>query len=101
MARNAVADERTVYDAVVRGRLASQDKKAATRVIQNMGLTVSDAIRIMMSLTAKEGCLPFEIRQPMPNAATHEAIEELKSGKGKKFATVEGLMADLEDDSND
>ena len=36
--------------------------------------------------------LPFEVR--IPNAATRRAIAELESGKGKRFATADRLIAD-------
>ena len=40
-------------------------------------------------------------RPCIPNAETREAIAELSGGKGKKFSSVEALMADLHDDSDD
>jgi DNA-damage-inducible protein J len=45
---------------------------------------------------ADERRLPFEVK--VPNATTRKAIAELESGKGKHFATVEALMADLHAD---
>jgi DNA-damage-inducible protein J len=53
----------------------------------------SDAIRLLMLRIADEHRLPFEVKAP--NAATREAIAELEAGKGKKFASVDELMADL------
>ena len=50
----------------------------------------------MFVRVADERRLPFEVRAP--NATTREAIEELETGKGKSFATVEALMADLHAD---
>ena len=40
-------------------------------------------------------------RPYIPNEETREAIAELRAGKGKKFSSVEALMADLHDDSDD
>jgi hypothetical protein len=37
----------------------------------------------------------------IPNAETREAIAELRAGKGKKFTSLEALMADLHDESDD
>jgi len=45
---------------------------------------------------ADERRLPFEVK--VPNATTHKAIAELESGKGKRFASVDALMADLHAD---
>jgi hypothetical protein len=45
---------------------------------------------------AAEKALPFEIR--VPNAETVAAMRELDEGLGKRFDTVEDLMADLNAD---
>ena len=45
---------------------------------------------------ADEHRLPFEIKAP--NATTRKAIVELESGKGKRFKTVDSLMADMNAD---
>ena len=61
-----------------------------------MGLSVSDAVRMMLVRVAAEKALPFEIR--VPNAETVAAMRELDEGQGKRFDTVEDLMADLNAD---
>ncbi len=61
-----------------------------------MGLSVSDAIRLLMVRIADEQCLPFAVK--VPNAQTKKAIAELESGKGKKFKSVQDLMSDLNAD---
>jgi DNA-damage-inducible protein J len=45
---------------------------------------------------ADERRLPFDVKAP--NSATRKAMEELEAGKGKRFASVEALMADLHAD---
>jgi DNA-damage-inducible protein J len=61
-----------------------------------MGLSISDAIRLLMLRIADERRLPFEVK--VPNAATRKAIAELEAGKGKRFVSVEALMTDLHAD---
>jgi len=61
-----------------------------------MGLSVSDAIRLLMLRVADERRLPFEIKAP--NATTREAISELEAGEGQRFSSVDELMADLHAD---
>jgi DNA-damage-inducible protein J len=61
-----------------------------------MGLSVSDAIRLMILRIVDERRLPFEVRTP--NARTRETVAELQSGMGKRFAGVAALMADLNED---
>jgi DNA-damage-inducible protein J len=58
-----------------------------------MGLTVSDAFRIMITRIAKEKALPFE--PLVPNAETIEAMKEARAGKLKSFNSIDDLMADL------
>ncbi len=77
----------------VRARIDTATKIRAGKALNAMGLTVSDAIRLLMLRIADEHRLPFEIK--VPNAETHKSIVELESGKGKKFASVNGLMKDI------
>lgn len=80
---------------VVRARIEPALKKEATAVLSSMGLSVSDAIRLMLVRVASEKALPFDLR--IPNADTREAIQEIRDGKGKGFDSVTDLMADLND----
>ena len=80
-------------NAVVRARIDERVKEEATAVLAAMGLTLSDAFRLMLTRVAREKALPFE--PLVPNAATIEAMKEARRGGLKSFATVEDLMADL------
>jgi DNA-damage-inducible protein J len=79
--------------AVVRARIDSATKEEATKALEAMGLTVSDAIRIMLSQVASEKQLPFPIK--VPNKATREAMNELVSGKTERFENADALLKDL------
>ena len=61
-----------------------------------MGLSISDAIRLLMVQIADEQRLPVAVK--VPNATTRVAFAELEAGKGQRFADVDGLMADLHAD---
>ncbi|MDH2312772.1 type II toxin-antitoxin system RelB/DinJ family antitoxin [Methylobacterium brachiatum] len=80
-------------DTVVRARIDLATKERATKALDAMGLSVSDAIRLLMVRIADEQRLPFAVR--VPNAATQAAIAELEAGKGERFGDVDALMADL------
>ena len=82
-------------NAVVRARIDERIKEEATVVLAAMGLTVSDAFRIMMNRIAREKALPFE--PLVPSAETIEAMKEARRGKLPSFATVEDLTADLKE----
>ena len=86
-------DQITSANTVVRARINEHIKEEATAVLAAMGLTVSDAFRIMLTRIAREKALPFE--PLVPNIDTIEAMREARNGGLKSFATVEDLMADL------
>ena len=80
-------------ETVVRVRIDAQVKERAAKVLADMGLSVSDAIRLLLVRVAAEKALPFEIK--VPNPETRAAIVELENGAGKSFDSVAELMADL------
>lgn len=81
---------------VVRARIDADTKERAADALEAMGLSISDAIRLLMLRIADERRLPFEVK--VPNATTRKAIEELEAGKGKRANTIEELMAELDAD---
>ncbi|MBV1702884.1 MAG: type II toxin-antitoxin system RelB/DinJ family antitoxin [Hyphomicrobiales bacterium] len=83
----------TVADSYVRARIDTMTKKRATEALEGMGLSISDAIRLLMLRIAEERRLPFEVKVPTPT--TRKAMAELEAGKGKRFADINALMADL------
>jgi len=83
-------------DTYVRARIDSATKKRAADALASMGLSISDAIRLLMLRIVDERRLPFEVKAP--NETTRKAIAELESGKGKRFTNVGALMADLNAD---
>ena len=83
-------------DTYVRARIDSVTKQRAADALEAMGLSISDAIRLLMLRVADERRLPFEVKAP--NAITRTAIAELEAGEGKRFDSVEALMADLNAD---
>ena len=80
-------------NSVVRARVAEGVKEEAAVVLATMGLTVSDAFRMMLTRIAREKALPFE--PLVPNARTIQAMKEARAGGLRSFDTVEALMADL------
>jgi DNA-damage-inducible protein J len=83
-------------NAVVRARINESIKEEATAVLAAIGLTPSDAVRILMTRIAKEKALPFE--PLVPNQETIDAMKEARKGKLKSFSSVDDLMADLNAD---
>ena len=81
---------------MVHVRVDEQVKAQAAETLASMGLSVSDAVRMMLVRVAAEKSLPFDVR--VPNAETIAAMKELDEGRGKRFDSVEALMADLNAD---
>ena len=83
-------------NAVVRARIDGRIKSEAAAVLGAMGLTLSDAFRILLTRVAAEKALPFS--PLVPNAETIAAMEEAERGGLPSFKTVEELMAHLNAD---
>lgn len=83
-------------NALVQTRIDGAVKDEAASVLKAMGLTVSDAVRLMLVRVARDKELPFDVRTP--NAMTAEAIKELEAGKGRRVACAAELFADIDAD---
>lgn len=83
-------------DAVVRARIDHATKREATQLFQQMGITVSDAIRMMLVQAVAERALPFEVK--IPNRETVAALEDSRNGVVTRVASVDDLFADLDED---
>jgi len=82
-------------NAVVRARIDEHIKDEAAAVLDAMGLTVSDAFRLLLVRIAREKALPFE---PLtPNKETIYAMKEARRGRLKTFKSVQDLLADADD----
>ena len=65
--------------AYVRARIDEKLKEEATAVLADMGLTVSDVVRIVLTKVAKEKALPFEMR--VPKKLTAETLAKSERGE--------------------
>jgi DNA-damage-inducible protein J len=81
---------------VVRARIDEQVKEEATAVLATIGLTVSDAFRLMMMRIAKDKALPFE--PLVPNAKTVEAMKAARRGELVTAGPVDALLTSLNAD---
>ena len=83
----------TTANDVVRARIDGKIKEEASIVLAAMGLTVSDAFRIMLTRVAHDKALPFD--PLIPNATTIAAMREARAGMVKTVGSIDALMADL------
>jgi DNA-damage-inducible protein J len=83
-------------NALVQTRIDGAVKEEAAAVLAAMGLTVSDAVRLMLTRVARDGAVPFD--PLVPNATTIRAIKEARKMKAPGFDSIDALMADLNAD---
>jgi DNA-damage-inducible protein J len=80
-------------DAIVRARVNEEIKEEATIVLSEIGLTLSDAFRMLIIRIAREKALPFE--PLVPNAKTIEAIKAARSGNLITAGSLDNLLTEL------
>lgn len=83
-------------NAVVRARIDERVKNEAAAVLAAMGLTVSDAFRLLMMKIAAEKALPFE--PLVPNAETIAAMKAARRGELVTAGPPDKLIASLNAD---
>ena len=86
------------HSSMLHVRMDNELKRRATEALAAMGLTASEAVRLLFHRIAVEQAFPLELK--VPNAETRTAMAEadeiVKAGRAR-FATVEEMLADLEE----
>lgn len=80
-------------NAVVRTRIDEKTKEEAATVLAIMGLTISDAFRLMLGRIATEKALPFD--PLIPNEATIAAMKEARAGNLPRVNNTKELLEAL------
>jgi len=75
---------------LVQTRIDADVRDRAAAVLEGMGLTVSDAVRILLTRTANEGALPLEL---VTNSEAHDAWF-----RAKVQEALQDLRPDIPDD---
>jgi len=78
---------------MVHVRVDEKVKEEAVKTLAAMGITVSDAVRMLLVRVAAEKALPFDVR--VPNPETLAAMREADEGKGTRFPSADALFDDL------
>jgi len=82
-------------DCVVRSRIDPYVKVKAAKVFGQMGLTLSEAIRVFLYQSVAKKCIPFSIN--IPNATTRGALEAIKRGEDLEKTSLNQLTKDWDD----
>src|SRR6478752_3218909 len=88
-----IGDQTMSENSVIRARIDGKTKAEAAAVLGAMGLTLSDAFRLMVKRIAAEKALPFE--PLVPNEKTIAAMREARSGKLPRFKNAKDLLREL------
>lgn len=80
-------------NAVVQTRIDSVIKEEATAVLATMGLTVSDAVRLLLTHVAHDHTLPFDLL--IPNAETVMAMQDVRAGRNLETISLEQLRGEM------
>ena len=78
---------------MVHVRVDEKTKQRAAKTLAGMGISVSDAVRMLLVRVVAEKALPFDVR--VPNATTVKAMRAADKGKGKRLASADALFTDL------
>lgn len=96
MSVNRTGDALVAANQLVQARIDGTIKAEAAAVLAAMGLTVSDAVRLMLTRVAREHALPFD--PLIPNATTVSAMMEARAGKLPRVNSIEELKNALRAD---
>lgn len=81
---------------VVRARIDQATKDEGAAILDTIGLTVSDAFRLMMRRIVAERRLPFD--PLVPNATTIAAIEAARRGELETAGSIDEMFEHLDRD---
>ena len=80
----------------VQARISGEVKAQAAAGLAGMGLSVSDAVRMLLTKVAREKMLPPELF--VPNEATRQAMEEAQKGDLPRDRSVKKLFEAMDAD---
>ena len=75
-------------------RVDEKVKKKAAKTLAAMGMSVSDAVRMLLVRVVAESALPFDVK--VPNATTVKALQAANHHEGKRFTSADALFKDLD-----
>lgn len=78
---------------MVHVRVKKEIKDEASSALESMGLSISDAVRALLTRIAVEHQIPFELK--VPNRATREAMEEADALTTPAFTQQQSYLKTL------
>ena len=90
----------TTQSSMLHVRMDSELKREATQALAAMGLTASEAVRLLFHRIAADQAFPLELK--VPNAQTRRAmaeVDEMVKNRRARFASADDMFAELEEAS--
>jgi DNA-damage-inducible protein J len=75
-------------------RVDEKVKKKAAKTLAAMGMSVSDAVRMLLVRVAAESALPFDVK--VPNPTTAKALRAANRSEGRRHDSPDALFEDLD-----
>ena len=79
--------------AIIQTTVETTLRDQATAVLAELGMTVEDALRLLLTQVVEERDLPLSMH--IPNAETIAAMREADSGAGKRYSSLDELFKDM------
>jgi DNA-damage-inducible protein J len=79
---------------MVHVRVDEKTEQMASKALAAMGISVSDAVRMLLVRVAAEKALPFDVK--VPNATSVKAMRAADQGKGRRLKSAGALFKDLD-----
>ncbi len=81
-------------------KIDQEIKEQAQKLFASLGMDMTTAVNIFLRQAIKEQAIPFRIGEPVPNAETLEALEEVKEMKKnpekyRGYTDVDEMMKEL------
>jgi DNA-damage-inducible protein J len=90
---NVSQEQQAMTTTMVHVRVDEKTKEKAAKTLAGMGISVSDAVRMLLVRVAAEKALPFEVR--VPNATSVKAMRAADQAKGKRYRSTKALLKEL------
>ena len=88
----------TAQSSMLHVRMDTEMKRKATAALTAMGLTASEAVRLLFHRIAVDQAFPLELK--VPNTETRHAmaeVDEMVENRSARFARADEAIAELEE----
>ncbi len=79
-------------------RVEPKVKQKAEKTLNELGLSIAEAVNVFLNQVILNDGIPFEIKKPRFNKETIQAMEDTKNGKNlsKAFDDVDDMFEELD-----